>query len=406
MLEASWRWFGKKDPISLSKIKMLGIKNIVTALHNVPIGDVWQLQDIIDLKNYIEKHDMKWCVIESVPVHEEIKYGGPNRDMYIQNYIETIINISKSEINILCYNFMPVVDWTRTDLMHKCKNETFALKFDFDEFVAFDIFELKRKDHSYTKDQYDRALTKYKTLTREDIDKISNNITQGLPGSMVEKHDLSNFLQKLEKYTDKTKKDIQDNLKYFIQNVAPVAEKHKVKLCIHPDDPPMDLFGIPRIMSTLEDHLFLIESYRSFYNGITLCVGSLGSSKKNNIPLIVNKLVDHVHFLHLRNVSKYNDFSFIESEHLDGDVNMVQVINTFMEKNNTIPFRPDHGHLMFDEIDNPTVNPGYSFFGRMKGLCELNGIIQTCQTKITYESVVSEINNSKHKIIPIFKKWF
>ena len=382
MLEESWRWFGLEDPITLDEIKMTGTNNIVTALYDVPIGEIWQLDKILELKNVIESKGMKWLVVESIPVHESIKYGGDEKDIYIENYKQSIINLSKAGLNILCYNFMPVVDWTRTNLMYKCSDGSYALRFDIIEFMIFDKFILKRpnceNDYDYT--QLILAEDKHKTLIQKELDVIKNNILRGLPGSMVDSYNLDSFRQNLDKYKDLSKQQIQDSLKYFLQHVAPIAEQNKVYMAIHPDDPPINLFGIPRIVSCNEDFKFVCDCYVSPYNGITLCVGSLGSIF-DNINEITDELAGNVNFIHLRNVFKDTKYSlknsFTESNHLDGDINMAYVIKRMMQEQRpfNIPFRPDHGHLMLDDINKDKINPGYSMIGRLRGLAELRGLI-------------------------------
>ena len=409
-LKETWRWFGQKDPISLSDIKMTGVKGIVTALHEVPIGEIWQLHDILSLKECIESNDLEWTVVESIPVHESIKYGGEDRDKYINNYIKSIENLSLAGINILCYNFMPVVDWTRTNLLYKYNDSSLALRFDIIDFLIFDVFMLKRDNSilEYSSEQLEIANERFNKMNSNDLKKLSNNILQGLPGSMVESYELDSFKEKLNFYKGKHKVDLQNNFKYFLEKIVPIAEKNKVYLALHPDDPPIDLFGIPRIVSDLNDYQKICNFYPSEYNGITLCVGSL-ASKECDIVNLLDKLLDKVNFVHLRNVKKDKDnifkYSFTESNHLDGDVDMNYVLSKLLYKKKSfkIPFRPDHGHLIYDDILKENINPGYSYIGRLKGLSELNGIIYSLVKKISYEKIIFEIENSKHKVIPIVK---
>tara|TARA_B100000886_G_scaffold329674_1_gene279289 strand:+ start:1325 stop:2509 length:1185 start_codon:yes stop_codon:yes gene_type:complete len=392
MLEETWRWFGNSDPITLDDIKMTGVKGIVSALHEIPIGEIWPLNEIVERKKIIEEKGMKWSVVESIPVHESIKYGGYERDSYIKNYIESIKNMSEAGINILCYNFMPVVDWTRTNLMYRCDDGSYALRFDIIDFIIFDLFILKRErndclnDYDYT--QIIMAEDRHKTMIQKELDQLALTILRGLPGSMVDSYDLDGFKKKLEKYRDMSKEQMQNNLKYFLEKVIPYAEKYNVYMAIHPDDPPINLFGIPRIVSSIEDIEFICNTYNSEYNGITLCVGSYASSPFNDINEITTLFANKVNFIHLRNVKKDRRFSmknsFVESDHLDGDVNMAFILNTMLRQKKiyNIPFRPDHGHLMLDDINKNDINPGYSMIGRLRGISELRGLI----LGLSYES--------------------
>ena len=379
MLTESWRWFGPKDPITLEHIKMTGVTEVIFALYDIPIGDVWQIEDILKYKQLIHESGLKWEVVESIPVHESIKYGGNDRDQYINNYIQSIENISKAGIHILCYNFMPVVDWTRTDLKFLNGNGNVSLRFDYIDFIIFDIFILKRNG-TYSEQIIEEARTKYMKLSRDELDVLSNTILRGLPGSMVEKHSLLDFHGKLLKYKDKSKEELQSNLCYFLKKICPIAEKNKIYLAIHPDDPPIDLFDIPRIVSSLADLQFICQAYKSEFNGITLCVGSMASNLENDCEDITKQMIDKINFLHLRNVTKDGRNSFVESGHLNGDVNMIRILDLLISvlgKGKKIHFRPDHGELLFDEVNNDHVNPGYSLYGRFGGLCQLRGVIQT-----------------------------
>lgn len=379
----SWRWFGDDDPITLEYIKMTGVKNIVSGLHEIPIGSIWEFDTIMNHKNKIEKYNLKWSVVESIPVHESIKYGGNERDLYINNYIESIKNISKAGINILCYNFMPIVDWTRTNLKYPNEDGSFCLRFDIIDFIIFDVFILKRsKAHNnYTSDQIQKAQSKYTIMKTEDINTLTSNILKGLPGSMVSSTDsLDSFNKKINLYKDIDSNTLKNNLKYFLKKIAPIAEEFKVYLAIHPDDPPINLFNIPRIVSNLYDLEEICNYYPSEYNGITLCVGSLASNPDNNINLILDRIINKINFVHLRNViCDINDkYSFIESNHLLGDIDFLYLIKKIISLDNKIIYyRPDHGDLLFDEIYKSNINPGYSLVGRFRGLSEIRGIIST-----------------------------
>ena len=379
----TFRWFGVSDPITLDDIIITGAEGVVTALHDVLIGEIWPIDKLKDTKKLIENKGLKWNVVESIPVHESIKYGGEERDKYIDNYIKSIKNISKVGINVLCYNFMPVVDWTRTNLMFEYSDNCYSLRFDIIDFIIFDIFILER---DFSEDDYDfeqviLATFRYNNMSIEQINVLKTNILQGLPGSMVESYNLESFREKLKKYTNLTKENLQNNLKYFLERIIPVAEEYNVYLAIHPDDPPINLFGIPRIVSKFEDLEMICNCYPSENNGLTLCVGSLGSINNNDVNMITEKLSSKVHFVHLRNVIKDKHTimlnSFTESSHLSGDIDMAYVVNKMLSEKRSfnISFRPDHGHLILDDIKKQNINPGYSLIGRLKGLAELRGLI-------------------------------
>lgn len=382
----SWRWFGDSDPVSLKNIKMTGVSNIVSGLHHIPIGEVWTNEEILIHKKKIESHGLSWTVVESIPIHESIKYGGVERDFFINNYIESIKNISSAGINILCYNFMPLVDWTRTDLMSPNPDGSYCLSFDYLDFIVFDLFILERNPaFNYTEEQVLLAKKKFNSMSSSELSRISNTILQGLPGSMVNPSDLTSFKKKLNYYQGKNKLDLQNNLKYFLSLIIPEAIKYNVYLGIHPDDPPIDLFNVPRIVSTLDDLQQICNFFPCEHNGITLCVGSLASNNSNNINEIVSKLSNKVNFLHLRNVTtRTRDnqiFSFRESSHLKGDIDFVSVIQKIIKQPRPIEiyFRPDHGDLLFEDKNEQPSNPGYSLIGRFRGLSEIRGILYCLQ---------------------------
>lgn len=386
----SWRWFGDSDPISLKKIKMTGVKSIVSGLHHVPIGEIWTLEDILIHKNKIEESGLTWSVVESIPVHETIKYGGQERDKYIHNYSQSIRNIASAGINILCYNFMPMVDWTRTNLMDLNPDGSYRLSFDYIDFIVFDLCILQGetfKENTYTSEQIKAAQTRFQSMSSSDINKLSETILKGLPGSMVNSSTLETFRDLLKIYQGTTRQKLQENLKYFLNSIVPIAIECNVYLGIHPDDPPLNLFNIPRIVSTLEDLQEICNLYPCQQNGITLCIGSLASNPDNDISEIVSKMSQKVNFLHLRNIisqpTKLENFSFKESEHLLGDVNLVEVITKVMSQSRPINiyFRPDHGDLLFEEHKYQNVNPGYSLFGRFRGLSEIRGVLHCLKNK-------------------------
>ena len=406
MLEETWRWFGPNDPISLNFIKMTGITKIVTALHDVPIGEVWEYSKILEIKNLLERYGFIWHVVESIPIHESIKYGGYEREKYIQNYITSVQNVSKAGINIICYNFMPVVDWTRTNLKLIKEDDSETLSFEFIDYVIFDRFILKNKKTSYSEEIVKKASVKFFKMNQQDMDLLTKNILKGLPGSNVESYTLENFQKCLDNYKYKTVCDIKNNLKYFLDKVIPTAELCNCYLGIHPDDPPISLFGIPRVVSNISDLKEICDHYPSKCNGITLCVGSLSSSKDNNIREITESLLDKINFVHLRNVVKKDDYSFEESGHINGDINMVNIIKLLSKIKKCVPFRPDHGQLLADDLKKDSINPGYSYIGRLKGISELRGILSAVneyETDITYNSVIEKLEKCSTKIIPIVK---
>tara|TARA_Y100000991_G_scaffold211971_2_gene195308 strand:- start:643 stop:1893 length:1251 start_codon:yes stop_codon:yes gene_type:complete len=389
-----WRWFGKEDNITLDNIKMTGAKGIVTALHNIPIGNVWDIDRIQEHKHIINQKGMEWNVVESIPVHESIKYGGEDRDKYIKNFIDTMINISKCGINIICYNFMPIVDWTRTDLFYPYNDGSYCLRFDIIDFIIFDVLILKRDnaDSDYNEKQIMLAKEKFLLMNDKDKKKLTENILKGLPGCMVESYNINGFKQLLIKYANVDKKKLRENLKYFLNKIIPLAIKHDIYLGIHPDDPPLNLFGIPRIVSDIDDLIFIFDCNKDYHHGLTLCLGSLCSSYKNDPKKIIEIFKDRVNFLHLRNIQKTGEGlskgTFIETDHLDGDIDMSFILKQFIHhnKNFPIPFRPDHGLLIMNEQNMYDVNPGYSLFGRMKGLSQLLGIIYSLNNSINESS--------------------
>ena len=384
----SWRWFGDDDPITLEYIKMTGVKNIVSGLHEIPIGSIWEFDTIMNHKNKIEKYNLKWSVVESIPVHESIKYGGNERDLYINNYIESIKNISKAGINILCYNFMPIVDWTRTQLDYKLPTDGLALRFNFLQMIIFEKFILKLKDidNRYSVDQVNKAKKLYKIMKTKDIQNLKIAVMGGLPAA-EKKYSVDSFKKMLQAYKNVKDKDLKENLKDFLREIIPIAEDHNVKMALHPDDPPIRLFGVPRVVSNLDDYKYILESYESPSNGMTFCAGSLASNKKNNVYKIFNKFKEKINFIHLRNIKMEKDNkSFYESNHLSGDINFVEIIKMIIKeekrrsinknKKVNIPMRPDHGHCLLDDQNKKSINPGYTTIGRMMGLSELRGIIK------------------------------
>ncbi|MFM7400578.1 MAG: mannonate dehydratase [Bacteroidota bacterium] len=386
MLEQTWRWFGPSDPITLQEIRQTGATGIVTALHHVPNGDVWTTDAILERKALIESAGLRWSVIESIPVHEDIKRRSGNYARFIANYCESLRNAAACGIPVVCYNFMPVLDWTRTDLAYPVEDGSEALRFDMTEVAAFDIHILKRPGAaaSFTPELVERAGEWYKNAGTDALNRLVANIIAGLPGS-EESYTIETFREKLDSYRHIDAAQLRQNLVLFLQEIVPVAEKAGVRLAIHPDDPPFDIFGLPRVVSTVDDARAVLEAYDSAYNGLCFCTGSYGARSDNHLPGMVAELGPRINFLHFRSVQLETDGSFYEANHLEGSANMPAVMKAVLQEvarraregrpDRAIPYRPDHGHRMLgDQSANRITNPGYSLYGRMRGLAELRGL--------------------------------
>lgn len=394
-MRESWRWFGPDDPVSLDDIRQTGATDIVSALHDIPTGEVWSIDAIRDYKSLVETVDnndspLCWSVVESIPVHEDIKLAKPGHQAYIDNWIATLENLAHCGIHTICYNFMPVIDWTRTDLNFRLPTGAYALRFDQNKFAAFDLFILKRDNAQLDYSEEEIALAKlmFTSMSEPEKQLLTNNIIAGLPGRMTDSYTLDDFRNALDNYKDVSHQQLRDNLSNFLSQVLPVAEKLGIKLAIHPDDPPRDLLGLPRVICTSEDLDAFFARLPSPANGITLCVGTYGSRPDNDLPAMAKRFGSRIHFAHLRGVSRdpEDQRSFFEASHLDSDIDMVKVIRELLAEeqkrrgtNSVLPdeiyIRPDHGHRMLDDIDK-TVNPGYSGIGRLKGLAEIRGVIR------------------------------
>ncbi|HVZ66371.1 MAG TPA: mannonate dehydratase [Lacunisphaera sp.] len=392
-MEQTWRWYGPDDPVTLSDIRQAGATGIVTALHDIPIGEVWSIEAIRARRRLIECDDtaspprrrgLVWSVVESVPVHEDIKMGLPSRDGYIENYRQTLRHLGEAGVPCLCYNFMPVLDWTRTDLAFELEDGSKALRFDADEFAAFDLFMLQRPgaDQSYSTAQVAAARARFDAMTPDQRALLQHNIIAGLPGGQ-EGYTLAEFQARLSAYAPVTEAKFRENLAYFLRAIVPVAEEAGVKLAIHPDDPPTPLFGLPRIVSTEADLRWVCSVHDSIYNGFTLCTGSLGVRADNDLVGIVNRLGRRLNFAHLRSTQRSDNGSFFEAAHLQGNVDMFRVIRAILKEQQQrqslgrsdaiIPMRADHGHTILDDLKKET-NPGYSAIGLLRGMAELRGL--------------------------------
>ena len=381
----TWRWYGPNDPVSLLDVRQAGATGVVNALHHIPNGDIWSVKEIQKRKNEIEKAGLTWDVVESLPVHEKIKTRSADFEQIIENYKESMKNLAACGVYVICYNFMPILDWTRTRLDMPLENGSLALEYNASELRVFDLCILRREgaQQDYTIEEIEQAKNQFKNLEALDIQRISDNMLKGLPGS-EEGYSMEEFKAMLDTYKGINADQLRSHLVQFLSEIIPLAEELGIRMCIHPDDPPFTLLGLPRVMSTQADYQFIFDQVPPMSNGITFCTGSLGVRADNDLPAIFDAFADRVHFLHLRSTKRDAEGNFYEADHLTGDVDMFEIITRVIKEQRrrvaenrqdaSIPMRPDHGHQMLDDLVKLKINPGYSAIGRLKGLAELRGL--------------------------------
>ncbi|MCS3529316.1 mannonate dehydratase [Chryseobacterium sp. JUb7] len=388
-MEKTWRWFGKKDKIRLDMLRQIGVEGIVSALHDIPNGEIWSLEAINEYKNYIESFGLRWSVVESLPVSEAVKYGGENRDFLIENYIKSLENLGKAGVTTVCYNFMPVLDWARTDLFHQWEDGSSSLYFDKAKFAYFEIHILERQDaeKEYTSEILAKVEELKKTITEEDKNELIDSIivkTQGFVNGNIKEGDqnpVAIFKSLLALYDGIDKDQLRQNMKYFLEKIMPVCEQYGIQMCVHPDDPPFSLLGLPRIITCEEDIDWFLNAVDNPHNGLTFCTGSLSAGLQNDVPKLAQKYASRTKFVHLRSTNVFENGDFIEAHHLEGRGKIIDVIRIFEKENPGLPMRIDHGRLLTDDIDKG-YNPGYSFLGRMLALGQIQGVIATIQSEL------------------------
>lgn len=391
LMRETMRWYGPSDPVSLDHIKQAGATEVVSALHHIYDGSPWSEAEIARHRALIEADGLAWEVVESIPVHNQIKIAGPERAKYLGWYKETIRALARQGIKTICYNFMPVVDWTRTDLTYAMPSTGFALRFDAIDFAAYDLFVLKRPNvaDDYTPERIAQAKARFEARSQGEFDQIERVLIAGLPASEGQ-YDRQAFLNALLAYKDISADDLRANLRTFLTEIIPVAHESGVQMCIHPDDPPFSLYGLPRVVSTADDVRYILASPDCAENGLTFCTGSLGVRADNDLVAMVREFAPRIHFVHLRNVTREPDGSFHEADHLGGSTDLPAVIVALMQEQRRreragrtdwcLPMRPDHGHLLADDIGKARINPGYSLIGRLKGLAEIRGVMHAVRT--------------------------
>ena len=382
MMEKTWRWFGKKDKITLPMLRQIGVEGIVTALHDVPNGEIWTMEAINDLKSYIESYGLRWSVVESLPVCEAIKYAGAEREQLIENYKISLANLGKCGIKTVCYNFMPVIDWIRTDLQHPWPDGTSSLYYDRIRFAYFDIRILEREgaEKDYTEEELQKVAELDKVITEAEKDALIDTIivkTQGFVNGNIkegDKNPVSIFKRLLALYKDIDRDALRENMRYFLSAIMPVCEEYGVNMCVHPDDPPFQVLGLPRIVTNENDIEWFLNAVNNPHNGLTFCAGSLSAGEHNDTRELAKKFAKRTHFVHLRSTAAMQGGNFIESSHLTGRGHLIDLIRIFENENPGLPMRVDHGRMMLGDEDKG-YNPGYSFHGRMLALAQVEGMM-------------------------------
>lgn len=392
-MEKTWRWFGKNDKITLPMLRQIGVEGIVTALHEIPNGEVWPLEAILNQKTYIETYGLRWSVVESLPVSEAIKYGGAERDNLIENYKKSLINLGKAGVKTVCYNFMPVIDWIRTDLEHLWEDGTSSLYFDKIRFAYFDCLILQRAEaeKDYTVNELKQMYELDKVITDAEKEELVDTIiikTQGFVNGNIkngDKNPVDTFHHLLAPYKGIGRDALRENLRYFLQAIMPVCDEYGINMCIHPDDPPFPVLGLPRIVTCEEDIAWILHAVNNPHNGITFCAGSLSAGLHNNVPALARMFAHRTHFVHLRSTNAFPNGNFIEASHLGGRAHIIELIRIFEKERPGVPMRVDHGRMMLGDTDKG-YNPGYSFHGRMMALAQIEGMMAVVNDESKLES--------------------
>lgn len=392
-MEKTWRWFGKNDKITLPMLRQIGVEGIVTALHEIPNGEVWPLEAILNQKTYIETYGLRWSVVESLPVSEAIKYGGAERDNLIENYKKSLINLGKAGVKTVCYNFMPVIDWIRTDLEHLWEDGTSSLYFDKIRFAYFDCLILQRAEaeKDYTVNELKQMYELDKVITDAEKEELVDTIiikTQGFVNGNIkngDKNPVDTFHHLLAPYKGIGRDALRENLRYFLQAIMPVCDEYGINMCIHPDDPPFPALGLPRIVTCEEDIAWILHAVNNPHNGLTFCAGSLSAGLHNNVPALARMFAHRTHFVHLRSTNAFPNGNFIEASHLGGRAHIIELIRIFEKERPGVPMRVDHGRMMLGDTDKG-YNPGYSFHGRMMALAQIEGMMAVVNDESKLES--------------------